>query len=127
MRGYHIDIFHSDEDGGYIADVPDLEACSAFGETPEEALRNLAEPARQRRLEELLEPGQIVEQAEAGPAHHEDRLPAKDRALLRAALHARATHLVTGDVTHFGSLFGERPGGLLVVSPGGYLRTRDSG
>jgi len=38
MRDYHINIFYSEEDGGYIADVPDLEACSAFGETPEEAL-----------------------------------------------------------------------------------------
>ena len=27
-----------DEDGGYIADVPDLDACSAFGDTPEKAL-----------------------------------------------------------------------------------------
>lgn len=35
---YHINIFYSDEDGGYIADIPDLEPCSAFGETPEEAL-----------------------------------------------------------------------------------------
>lgn len=38
MTDYHINIFYSDEDGGYIADVPDLEACSAFGETPEAAL-----------------------------------------------------------------------------------------
>jgi predicted RNase H-like HicB family nuclease len=38
MRDYHINIFHSDEDEGYIADIPDLEACSAFGETPAEAL-----------------------------------------------------------------------------------------
>ena len=38
MTDYHINVFYSDEDGGYIADVPDLEACSAFGETPEEAL-----------------------------------------------------------------------------------------
>ena len=35
---YHINIFYSDEDGGYIADIPDLNACSAFGKTPEEAL-----------------------------------------------------------------------------------------
>ena len=35
---YHINIFFSEEDGGYIADIPDLEACSAFGDTPEEAL-----------------------------------------------------------------------------------------
>ena len=38
MRAYHVNIFYSDEDGGYIADIPDLKFCSAFGETPEEAL-----------------------------------------------------------------------------------------
>ena len=38
MKDYHINIFHSEEDGGYIADIPDLEACSAFGQTPSEAL-----------------------------------------------------------------------------------------
>lgn len=38
MKDYHINIFSSDEDGGYIADIPDLACCSAFGETPEEAL-----------------------------------------------------------------------------------------
>jgi predicted RNase H-like HicB family nuclease len=39
MKGYHINIFYSEEDEGYIADTPDLKHCSAFGETPEEALR----------------------------------------------------------------------------------------
>jgi len=38
---YHINIFYSEEDGGYIADIPDLEACSAFGDTPAEALREV--------------------------------------------------------------------------------------
>jgi predicted RNase H-like HicB family nuclease len=38
MSDYHINIFYSEEDGGYIADIPDLESCSAFGATPEEAL-----------------------------------------------------------------------------------------
>jgi predicted RNase H-like HicB family nuclease len=37
-QDYHINIFYSDEDAGYIADIPDLEACSAFGDTPEKAL-----------------------------------------------------------------------------------------
>lgn len=41
MKDYHINIFYSDEDGGYIADIPDLKACSAFGSTPEEALREV--------------------------------------------------------------------------------------
>lgn len=30
VKSYHINIFYSDEDRGYIADIPDLEACSAF-------------------------------------------------------------------------------------------------
>ena len=34
-------IFYSEEDGGYIADIPDLEACSAFGNTPAEALEQV--------------------------------------------------------------------------------------
>ena len=38
MSDYHINIFFSEEDGGYIADMPDLDSCSAFGATAEEAL-----------------------------------------------------------------------------------------
>ena len=38
MKDYHINIFYSEQDGGYIADFPDLESCSAFGGTPEQAL-----------------------------------------------------------------------------------------
>jgi predicted RNase H-like HicB family nuclease len=38
VSDYHINIFFSEEDGGYIADIPDLDSCSAFGKTPEEAL-----------------------------------------------------------------------------------------
>jgi predicted RNase H-like HicB family nuclease len=41
MKGYHINVFYSEEDEGYIADIPDLRFCSAFGETPEDAVREL--------------------------------------------------------------------------------------
>ena len=41
MKDYHINIFYSDEDEGYIADIPDLQHCSAFGVTPENALREV--------------------------------------------------------------------------------------
>ncbi len=41
MSDYHINVFYSDEDRGYIADIPDLKSCSAFGATPEEALREV--------------------------------------------------------------------------------------
>jgi predicted RNase H-like HicB family nuclease len=38
MKNYHINIFYSDEDEGYIADIPDLKNCSAFGKTQQDAL-----------------------------------------------------------------------------------------
>jgi len=41
MKDYHINIFYSEEDEGYIADIPDLRFCSAFGATAEEALREV--------------------------------------------------------------------------------------
>jgi predicted RNase H-like HicB family nuclease len=41
MKDYHINIFYREEDDGYIADIPDLKYCSAFGDTPEEALREV--------------------------------------------------------------------------------------
>jgi predicted RNase H-like HicB family nuclease len=41
MKDYHINIFYSEEDEGYIADIPDLKHCSAFGQSPEAALREV--------------------------------------------------------------------------------------
>jgi predicted RNase H-like HicB family nuclease len=41
MKDDHINIFHSQEDNGYIADIPDLRYCSAFGSKPTEALSEL--------------------------------------------------------------------------------------
>jgi predicted RNase H-like HicB family nuclease len=38
MKDYHVNVSYSDEDEGYIADIPDLQHCSAFGVTPQEAL-----------------------------------------------------------------------------------------
>lgn len=43
MKDYHVNVFYSEEDEGYIADIPDLKHCSAFGTTPEEALREVLE------------------------------------------------------------------------------------
>ena len=49
MKDYHINIFYSEVDRGYIADIPDLDACSAFGKTPAEALKQ-AEVAKRAWL-----------------------------------------------------------------------------
>jgi predicted RNase H-like HicB family nuclease len=42
----HINIFYSDEDACFVADVPDLACCSAFGDTPEEALAQVRRATR---------------------------------------------------------------------------------
>ncbi len=41
MAIYKVCIFYSTEDEGYIAVVPDLPGCSAFGKTREEALKEI--------------------------------------------------------------------------------------
>ena len=50
MKDYHINVFYSEEDKGYIADIPDLQHCSAFGKTPQIALQEVLE-AKQAWLE----------------------------------------------------------------------------
>lgn len=40
---YHINVFWSDEDGCWIADVPDLRYCSAHGSTPVAAMAEAQE------------------------------------------------------------------------------------
>jgi len=41
MKEYHINLFWSEEDGCWVADIPDLKHCSALGDTPEEAVREV--------------------------------------------------------------------------------------
>ena len=42
MKDYHINVFWSDEDECYIADIPDLKYCTAHGATPEEAVHEVS-------------------------------------------------------------------------------------
>ncbi|WP_022853571.1 type II toxin-antitoxin system HicB family antitoxin [Thermodesulfatator atlanticus] len=41
MHRYPIIIFFSEEDNCYVAEAPDLKGCSAVGDTPEEALKEI--------------------------------------------------------------------------------------
>jgi antitoxin HigA-1 len=59
MQDYFISIFYSEEDDGYITDIPDLRFCSAFGETPEEALREV-QIAKTAWLEASLASGKPI-------------------------------------------------------------------
>ena len=66
MKDYHINIFYSDEDGGYIADIPDLKSCSAFGATTEAALREV-ELAKSAWLEAARTEGKPIPEPKYRP------------------------------------------------------------
>jgi predicted nucleic acid-binding protein len=51
-------------------------------------------------------------------------LPQKDLPILLAAIEAKATHLLTVDKKHFGRLRGQTVQGVLVLTPGDYLRSK---
>jgi predicted RNase H-like HicB family nuclease len=67
MSDYHINIFYSEDDGGYIADIPDLDSCSAFGNTPEEALAEL-EKAKSAWMEAARASGKPIPPPRYRPA-----------------------------------------------------------
>jgi predicted RNase H-like HicB family nuclease len=67
MKAYHINIFYSEEDGGYIADIPDLKYCSAWGETEEEALHEVLN-AKKAWLEAAKAEGKPIPEPKYRPA-----------------------------------------------------------
>ncbi|RHW18325.1 type II toxin-antitoxin system HicB family antitoxin [Sphingomonas gilva] len=64
---YHINLFWSDEDACWIADVPDLRYCSAHGATPEEAVTEVR-IAVELMLESLTEHGDPTPEPRYRPA-----------------------------------------------------------
>jgi predicted RNase H-like HicB family nuclease len=72
MSDYHINIFYSDEDGGYIADIPDLDSCSAFGATPDAAFSEL-EIAKSAWLDAARSAGKPIPQPRYRPAIYQTR------------------------------------------------------
>ena len=67
MKDYHINIFFSEEDEGYIADIPDLAMCSAFGATPAKALAEV-ETAKQLWLDSARTEGKPIPEPSYRPA-----------------------------------------------------------
>lgn len=85
---YSTQLFWSDEDGGYIATSPELEGVSAFSETPEGALTELA-MARELWLEELAVSGQEAPPPLSLP-HHSGQFRLRITRSLHGWLAARA-------------------------------------
>lgn len=92
----------------------------------EEARRNLESEQRLRALNRLTEALELIGEAPGRKLPSGLDLPDKDRPILQAALEAGATHLLTGDVTHFGTLTGTEAEGVCTERPGVYLRRRSS-
>lgn len=67
MSDYHINVFYSDEDSAYVADIPDLESCSALGSTAEEALVEV-ERAKDAWLATAREAGRPIPEPRYRPA-----------------------------------------------------------
>lgn len=87
----------------------------------EEARHNLGEEEARKRLMEMARPLEVVVEPAPGPVPEGVEVPDAARPLLRAALHAAATHLVTGDVFRFGPYFGMTIQGMEMVRPGSLL------
>ncbi len=70
MRDYHINIFFSEEDDWYVADVPDLVFCSALGDSPEHALTEVR-IATENWLAAARQRGEQVPQPKYRPFIHQ--------------------------------------------------------
>jgi predicted nucleic acid-binding protein len=92
----------------------------------EEARINLSDEIQRERLKKLLIG---LELFDAAPRElpYEISLPEKDAPIMLAAIAARASHLLTGDIRHFGTYFGKKISGVLIVSPADYLKNPSIG
>ncbi|MBI5848140.1 MAG: PIN domain-containing protein [Nitrospirae bacterium] len=94
---------------------------SAFA--AEEARRNLSAkfPNTLKQFSKILQTAAIV--PERPDALFPPDLIEKDRPIFQAALACKATHLITGDIAHFGS-FMRRPAktfGIIILTPAQFL------
>jgi predicted nucleic acid-binding protein len=88
----------------------------------DEARRNLSQEAQREALARLLQSVEVMPGAPAGRLPKGVALPEKDAPILLAAIHAKATHLITGDKKHFGRYFGRTIAGVRILPPAAYLR-----
>jgi antitoxin HicB len=59
IRGYRLDLYQDDEDGSWVAEVPDLPGCLAAGDSPNEAVE-LAEDAIEAWIDAAQSEGRPV-------------------------------------------------------------------
>jgi predicted nucleic acid-binding protein len=104
-------------------ELPDVELVAA-GYALEECARNIHDPTQKAELARLLRSVRTLDHPASASCPDDVNLDEKDRPILLAAIHARASHLLTGDFRHFGHLYGKRIAGVLILTPAEYLRIR---
>ncbi len=115
--------YRSDARVREIWKLNDAELVSS-GYAIDEARRNLTHGNQLTDLTNLLKTVRVVPSLPAHVMPTGIRLPEKDRPILLAALGCGASYLLTGDLRHFGLLLGTEVDGVLVCTPGAYLRNR---
>lgn len=101
--------------------LEEVELCSSRYAV-EEARINLEDEIKRQRLTRLCRSLLLFESADR-VLPSAITMPDKDAPILLAAMEAQATHLLTGDIRHFGRYIGKRIEGILVLTPADYLRT----
>jgi len=90
----------------------------------EEARRNIRAQEHLERFHELISQTEVVRDLPFSALPKEVMLPEKDRPILSAAIAAGATHLLTGDCSHFGRYYGRRVQNVLILPPAEYVSRR---
>jgi predicted nucleic acid-binding protein len=104
--------------------LPDGQLCSSRYAL-EETRINLTEAAQRHRLERLSDRLSFYDST-SREIPRGVNLPEKDIPILLAAIEGRCTHLITGDLRHFGPFFGKELSGILILPPADYLHLRSS-
>lgn len=89
----------------------------------EEAKRNLSAAEQLQKLDEYLSLVQTVPEVDPTitcPIN----LPDKDRPVIMAAIGAKASYLITGDITHFGKYFGQTIMGVNICLARDYISAK---
>lgn len=116
--------YHSDSGLLEFWRLKDVTLCSSRYAL-EEARLNLEEIQQQKRLDRSASRLELFDSA-ASHLPRDISLPEKDAPILLAAIEARATHLITGDMRHFGKFFGKKIAEISILLPADYLRGRRS-
>lgn len=93
----------------------------------EEARRNLDTLQQRADLVEILRLVQVIAVTPSDlPIMPAIEISDKDRPILLTAIAAQATHLLTGDVRHFGRYYGQVVKGVLILPPAQCMRASRS-